>query len=794
METKGIKVKERVGTVIAIISMILLLSGSGNCQLAGTGGYDASYFQADYIQNLTEFSAGIVNPALLYRVNQMKVELGAYRWQLGVDKLDMGYQELSFLMPVGLDFTTGLSLVGAGSVINKKTVENQTVQDDGSASFNDMWVIIHGAWRVDPSFMVGANVKVRMQDQFSDGFHAGGGLDLGFYYNPVDHFRIGDIGVSLNLQDVVPVQLSWKDTSTTTASSTQQTTVTRLRVGLRYSGWNDRFVADIEGVVDNALADIWKSRMISDSILSVTQFQQLTKVFRVGFNARWEFIPDIWFKAGWTNNAMPYIGFNWNLIYPLIDAINYINADVNLGYSVVESDRGFTLMTKVSTDFGETREQRESKNLYDRLILAPMDAYQEAMRLYQAGKYWDAAFAFGKVMALYPNFYLNDKAAFYMGTSYKNLYMNETARSVFKSALEEYTTSEMRSKFLYGLENIDYREGKYEDALKNHAFITNLYGESEIRPDADYLAGQVHFMRKNYNAAEQLLSKIKVGSPMYYYAQYTLAIVNVENKKMDEAILNLQAIVKDTTPDEGLQMLRDAANVKLGHVYYEQVELRKAVDAYKKVVDASSYSDEALLGTAWSWIKVNQPDACLATVDRLLSAHAESPLVPEAYLLKGYGQMLEKKYNEAVVSLDKCLELTKGKFVTDAELADHQKAYSQTEAAFLPEAEKIRKNAMRKPTDKSIEERNSYKTEYDKFSKDSKDYFNFTLLAQSHRKFFMRKDQVVQDAEYALAKATSMMKSMGQEKIIEDQKKKEGEIDTDIDKLKQQLKDMNEKK
>ena len=78
------------------------------------------------------------------------------------------------------------------------------------------------------------------------------------------------------------------------------------------------------------------------------------------------------------------------------------------------------MMNKLSTDFGPTREQRESKRLYDQLILAPMDAYNEAMRLYLAGKYWEASFAFGKVMSLYPNFYLNDKATYYMGDSYSD--------------------------------------------------------------------------------------------------------------------------------------------------------------------------------------------------------------------------------------------------------------------------------------------------------------------------------------------------------------------------------------
>jgi tetratricopeptide (TPR) repeat protein len=394
---------------------------------------------------------------------------------------------------------------------------------------------------------------------------------------------------------------------------------------------------------------------------------------------------------------------------------------------------------------------------------------------------------------LYPNFYLNDNAAYYMGNSYKNLYMNETARSIYKGALEEYTTSEMRSKYLYGLESIDYREGKYEDALKNHAFITNLYAESDIRPDADYIAGQVHFQRKNYSAAEHLLSKVKAGSAVYLYAQYTLSIINIENKKIEAAEANLKTVVGDTTQDAGTQLLQDAANVKLGHLYYEQVELRKAVESYKRVPEGSSYGDEALLGMAWSWIKVNQPAMTLSSVDRLLASHPESPLSPEAYLLKGYGLMLQKKYQDAVDALEKCLDLTKGKFVTDADLKDRQGKFAVVVGEFTPEAEKIRKNALRKPTDKSIEERGAMKTEYDKFAKENRDMFTYQLLAQSHRRFFMRKEQVVQDGQYALAKATSMLKGMGAQKVMEKSSEQQKKIDEEIKQKQKALEELNKK-
>ena len=795
METKGTRV------VRGLLVGMLLTVWTSAYGLEGSGGYDAPYFQADYVQDLSEFSSGIVNPALLYRVNQFRFELGLYRWGVDGDlsTTALGYQQASFIAPIRLNHTVGVSWIGTGASINRTTIDpldkTNTIHNLGPSNFGDNWFIGHYAWRLAPWFVAGTNVKLRYENQFDSTQQLAVGLDLGVYINPFDHYRFGDLGFSLNLQDIVPSIMIAKLSS----QSTEQMGVTRLRAGVRYATLNDKLVVDGELVIDNALAELWKWRMKEDSILVAgggktgTFDTELAKAYRGSLHFRWQFIPQVWLKFGWSNNAIPYVGFNFNFIYPLPEMINYLNYDFNLGYSVLESERGFTMMHKISTDVGPTREQRESKRLYDLLILAPMDAYNEAMRLYLAGKYWEASYAFGKVLSLYPSFYLNDKASFYMGNCYRFLQMNGIAREVYKSALEEYTTSDMRPKYLYGLENIDYREGKYEDALKNHAFITNLYGESEIRPDADYLAGEIHFMRKNYTAAEQLLGKLKAGDPSYLYAQYTLSIINVENKKNEAAIGNLTSVINDTTQDAGGQLLQDAANTKLGHLYFEQVELRKAVEAYKRVPEGSSYGDEALLGTAWAWIKVNQPAMSLQTVERLIASHGESPLVPEAYLLLGYSQMLQKSYGEAIGSLEKCEELTKGTFVTQEDLQVKEKGFRQYEQGFEPTAEKIRKNALRKPTDKTIDERGAFKGDYDKFAKESRDYFNYQLLAKSHRRFFMRKEEIVQDADYALAKATSIMKGRKQSEVLQKGKKEEENINKEIDKLKQQLQQENKK-
>jgi uncharacterized membrane protein YukC len=63
--------------------------------------------------------------------------------------------------------------------------------------------------------------------------------------------------------------------------------------------------------------------------------------------------------------------------------------------------------------------------------------------------------------------------------------------------------------------------------------------------------------------------------------------------------------------------------------------------------------------------------------------------------------------------------------------------------------------------------------------------FLYSILAKSHSRFFKRKDEVLADAQYALAKATNMLKSQG---VINDKKKTDTELD-EIAKKKKELQD-----
>jgi tetratricopeptide (TPR) repeat protein len=791
---------------------VLLLTAAVAFGQDGEGGYDAPYFQADFTQDLNSWTSALVNPALLFRVNQMHASMAFYRW--GLDRDNMGYQDFSLFYPYRYRHTFGLTVLHARNSMPRTRWDNNSDQavEVSQVAYQDLWAIGNYGVKVLPWFWAGANVKLRTQAQFGkNAVSKIPGLDVGLYFNPIDHYRIGDIGISLTAQDILPTQTPWKyDMGYENAPdfSSDLITASRGRAGVRYSGLNDNLVVSGELLVDNAFRDVlasllsedFKKQLMSGGMENLDDIKNRLKelsplAYRWGFHVKYMFIPQIWFKGGWTNNNVPYLGFNYNILYPLPEMINIFNIDYYLGWGLIDQsanmgdERGMVMMLKASVDFGRTREQKESKRLYDKLVVAPMDVYQEAMRLYTAGKYWEASFAYGKLISLYPTFYLNDKAVYYMGDCYKHLYMNQTSREVFRAALDEYTTSDMRAFYLYGIMSLDYREENYDEAMRNYGFIVNLYPETEIRGEAEYLAGEIEFLRGSYEQAKAHFEAVKPSDPSYLYALYTLGVINYQTDRLQASVQNLKAVIDDTTSKTPDRMLQDAAAVKLGHTYFEMGDkLREAVEAYSLVKeDAVPHGDEALLGMTWAWVKAGQPQIALQKADRLVQLHPQSPFVPEAHLLRGYALMLMKRHADAIPAFERALAACEGKFLTPEDVKIRKVQNDKAADDFAPEADRIKKNAMRKPTPRSVEERTELYKSYESFSTENKEFFHYRITAKSHNNFFMRKEEIIEDATFALAKATNYIKNRGTSAEIEKLKRGEDKLDAEIEKLRQQL-------
>ena len=154
--------------------------------------------------------------------------------------------------------------------------------------------------------------------------------------------------------------------------------------------------------------------------------------------------------------------------------------------------------------------------------------------------------------------------------------------------------------------------------------------------------------------------------------------------------------------------------------------------------------------------------------------------------------MLLRRSAEAVSALEQCLAACKRAYVTDEDLNVKRLSFESYSQQFVPTADRIKRNALRKPTNKTLEERPELQKTFEKFAKESKDYFNYELLAKSHVRFFKRKEEIEADADYALAKATRMVNSSKESKLLEQHRKQETKIEQKLDDLKKELEEIQD--
>jgi hypothetical protein len=131
--------------------------------------------------------------------------------------------------------------------------------------------------------------------------------------------------------------------------------------------------------------------------------------------------------------------------------------------------------------------------------------------------------------------------------------------------------------------------------------------------------------------------------------------------------------------------------------------------------------------------------------------------------------------------------------MTDQQINDKEREYDGVVNQFLASQPEIISNALRKPDEKILAVRNSMKTQFDQFSMTQREKIVFMEDSKLIRQFGRSKDRIKKDAEYALATALHLEQSKKKEQIIKQHEQEEKEMDSDIEKLKKELKDLDDK-
>lgn len=796
------KTFKKAGLITVALFLIFSSTAFGVTGI-GAGGIPGLILTTDMLTNFSDFSAAYLNPALLTGIDQGEATIGTRMWGI---VLSPWY--VSAAVPLGLDHTAALSALSIG-LSNVEQTNKRGEKLPGqyiSAAEN----IIQGsyAYKILPFLSLGSNATVIIPNVAEEG-ELGVTFDLGMRFHPIEDYLLGKTSLGLNVQNVF-----YKDFG---RSFGDEFNKYPLNIHLQFHWFNEyyrTFLERFELSFNCAIMDLIteannfgnpENTVSIDNLAGSgeaalkeagNKFKNISVVY--GAHAKWFPFKFFGIRSGInTNGVVPFgVSLNWKHI----NILKRVQLDYDFGISIEDSlpqNSKSSHLIRFVVRFGPTREEAVSERWYRELAVAPQRDFNEAMRLYLAKKYWLASFAFGKVLAKWPAFSKVDIATFYMGKSYEYMHMHDVARETYNKGIKKYTTSDFRPKFIFQLQNLAYKNNDFDDALKHYGFIMNLYRESDVAPDADYVAGQIYYNKKEFESAINVLTSVEPGNENYLYAQYTLAMINVHRKNFDDALEHLNNIVNiDTVKTISEKSLREMAYVKLGHIFFEQGELKFSYGAYKQVPPGSRFYDEALLGLSWTMVRGGVEQSytqAVQTADRLISARPKSNLLAEAHLVMGYAFTLLKQYSKAVDAYKNVIRLCDAKYISRDEYKV-RKSENQTKMKRFNDFQKeVIGIALRKPTPALNAKKETMTGEWENFDAEIQDFAAYQIEANKQFSFKKSAIKLKKDAEYALATTLHLIENQKKVRIMEDTKDKTRELDSEMDKLQKELQELEEK-
>ena len=696
------------------------------------------YQQNDWFGEFGGNTSMYVNPAGIAETDQMELSIGFFQTISG----EASQEYVSFTLPLDYKHTLGFSFFENGASI------------DGGKSYTENAYMIGYAYNLMQCLALGVDISILQIDQFGQNKQLTIGADFGISWNPLASSRFGFLQIGLAFQNLLPPAVSTEEESSSysfvlfTADEAYKIP-SNLNLSIFYRGLNRM----LEVKAEFALIDVLHEDDEGGDGMNL----------EMSFTATYYLSSHLGVRLRFTKEGYPVVGATVNV--KDLFFLNYVALDFEMSHDdlIEKKNRGFIWALKLTTRFGNTREEAIGEARYRRLKIEPENDYRAAMRLYLNRDFLGAAYAFGKVQTKYPAFHLVDQAAFYKAKSFENLRMHSAAKAVYEDAIKRYPNSDQRAKYHFQLMNIDYKEGKFSDAMTKYQNIAKRYGDSDVKADADYIAGQIKFEQGLYQESVDLLAAILPGNANYFYARYTMGIAYSRMGKWDEAENSFRDITEQVTSNQSEADLQDAAKVKLGHIYFsgENPDIASAAALYAQVQPSSPVYDEAMLGIAWSFLKVNKPDDAMKPAQWIVSNLPNSFLISEAYLVQGYCYFMKKDYANAEKVLSQAVALTDQPVVSAAARDSADKAYNDQLAEFDSVQVQVLDLSRQLPTPRVEQKRAALRPSFNKANKATEDHAAFMQRAVQSDRFESNRKRVAEDAGFTLATVKTKMAGGG---------------------------------
>lgn len=208
----------------------------------------------------------------------------------------------------------------------------------------------------------------------------------------------------------------------------------------------------------------------------------------------------------------------------------------------------------------------------------------------------------------------------------------EESEAIFKSLLDDDTTTVVKNSVWYYLSNLYYHKS---DMAEAHRSLQNIQGDisSELHTDYHYLATLINNQGNHLSQTESMVNSFPKNNPLYGYVLFNFAISQLEAGDINNAVANLIQVSAMSELSDESATLADRARHGLAQILLQQGKTDAAWSHLMSIKTSGLYSNRALLTYAWTAIKLKQLNKAIPALAILDDRSIAIPEVQEGKVL-----------------------------------------------------------------------------------------------------------------------------------------------------------------
>jgi hypothetical protein len=378
---------------------------------------------------------------------------------------------------------------------------------------------------------------------------------------------------------------------------------------------------------------------------------------------------------------------------------------------------------------------------------------------------------------------------YYRGSCLEELDMRERSVATYEKVEATFPRSSAISLADLGIMRIAYRKDDRREVENRFKAITSSQASDSIKFHAYYLMGETSMRSGDLIKADGLFNMIPETHPEYIFAQHSKGVCAIINLDMENAALFFENCLQAQAKTPAQKEAYNRSCLLLGFLFYEQNSLSKAVTALRMVPSGSYYYEDALLGLGWCALKARQWDDCVNNGGLLAQVSGKPVLKYEGILVKSYGYIMQKNYDAANVELKAIYEpLLEYKPPSEDTLSTAGRKNENTRYEYEALASRAEEISLVEASSLTLQITDSMHTPQTVMQERLVKHDKF--VDEFHRTGFFARgiDKIREDVEYAIAVVEKLAKVEGADKVKEKLKEKSEDIDDEIQKIEQEMK------